>query len=203
MSPKRSNAWVFFKKTNNTTAKCIVCKQKVKCHGSTNNLMEHLKRKHHQFLSPLQTAQSLETEESEVTDNPSTSAAPSAPVNRGVNSDVAGPSSSTGMTNTNQQQKLPSNKVKQINNLFTLKNNLVNDKYDGIKLAIMTSLRKTSSVALTADMWTSIATEGYISVTAHYVCDGKLKSAVLSTRELPHNRTSEVIAAAVGSIMVD
>lgn len=77
----------------------------------------------------------------------------------------------------------------------TLTNKLVNDKNDEIKIAILTYLSKTSAVALSADMWTSIATPCYLY--------GKLKSAVLSTKEISENHTSEVIAGAIRSVMID
>ena len=46
-------------------------------------------------------------------------------------------------------------------------------------------------VGLTSDIWTSAATQGYITVTAHFIFDGwELCSKVLLTREMGERHTS-------------
>ena len=45
-------------------------------------------------------------------------------------------------------------------------------------------------VALTADIWTSRATQAYLTITAHFVtAEWKMASAVLQTREMPEWHT--------------
>lgn len=80
MAPaKRSIAREFYKKTNNVVAECTICKNSVKNHRFTSNLMEHLKRKHHQYLELHKMAVDLEStdqpaiSQSNVTSHPTTS----------------------------------------------------------------------------------------------------------------------------------
>lgn len=43
---KKSVVWDYFKKENNTCARCTLCTKILKHGGNTTNLMQHLKRKH-------------------------------------------------------------------------------------------------------------------------------------------------------------
>ena len=55
--------------------------------------------------------------------------------------------------------------------------------------------------SITTDCWTSRATEGYITVTCHYISDDwELKSVVLNTTRLTVSHTSENLAAALKNI---
>ena len=55
--------------------------------------------------------------------------------------------------------------------------------------------------SITTDCWTSRATEGYITVTCHYVRhDCELRSVVLNTTRLTTTHTSENLAAALKGI---
>ena len=56
--------------------------------------------------------------------------------------------------------------------------------YDKVKVDIKKSMRDADRIALTADGWTSCATQSYITVTAHHI-DKKweMQNAVLQTRE--------------------
>ena len=50
-------------------------------------------------------------------------------------------------------------------------------------------------VGLTSDIWTSAATQGYITVTAHFISDGwELCSQVLLTREMGEHHTGVKIS---------
>lgn len=51
----------------------------------------------------------------------------------------------------------------------TFTNKVVVDRYAELKQIISTSLDSSNYVAITADMRTSLATQGYLSVTAHYI----------------------------------
>ena len=66
-------------------------------------------------------------------------------------------------------------------------------KYDELKAKAVQLLGGDSceGVALTTDMWTSIATEGYIGVTAHYIDQSWcLRSLVLSTEAMEERHTA-------------
>ena len=42
-------------------------------------------------------------------------------------------------------------------------------KYEGIKGKLKTASQETDIIALTTDIWTSVATEAYLGVTCHYL----------------------------------
>ena len=61
--------------------------------------------------------------------------------------------------------------------------------------------KEAESVALTTDIWTSVATEAYITVTAHYFeKDWKIQSFVLQTPAFPERHTGTEIANKVKEI---
>lgn len=56
-------------------------------------------------------------------------------------------------------------------------------------------LKAASSVALTTDIWTSRATQAYITVTAYYISiDWKLLACVLETKGFPERHTGQAIS---------
>ncbi len=59
-------------------------------------------------------------------------------------------------------------------------------------------------VAFTTDIWTSIATEAYVTVTCHYVsCGWQMKAFVSSTRAFPVRHTGVEIAHKLGEIAAE
>ena len=66
--------------------------------------------------------------------------------------------------------------------------------YDSLKEKVANSLVN-KNVAITTDLWTSRATESYITLTAHFIDDEwKLNSKVLSTVGMPEQHTGKNIA---------
>ncbi|KAI7789400.1 putative zinc finger BED domain-containing protein 1-like [Triplophysa rosa] len=64
------------------------------------------------------------------------------------------------------------------------------DLYNEAKSRVMESMQDASQVAITSDSWTSIATDSYVTVTAHYAGDDwQLKSHVLQTRGFNESHT--------------
>lgn len=62
---------------------------------------------------------------------------------------------------------------------------LIEQKYEEVKEKVQEALKETSIVALTADVWTSIATESYLGVTCHFLAeDWQMKSYTLTTKLL-------------------
>jgi hypothetical protein len=60
---------------------------------------------------------------------------------------------------------------------------------------------KCSQVAMTTDLWTSVAQEGYITITVHYISpDWDLKCKVLATRVLEKRHTGVHIAAVIHTL---
>ncbi len=69
--------------------------------------------------------------------------------------------------------------------------------YDEIKKDVLEHM-KDATVSFTTDLWTSIGTRGYITVTAHYINNcWKLHTKVLATRPLDEKHTGEAIATSL------
>ncbi|KAJ3580776.1 hypothetical protein NHX12_027326 [Muraenolepis orangiensis] len=57
-------------------------------------------------------------------------------------------------------------------------------------------------IALTTDGWTSLATEAYVTVTAHFINEEwELKDVLLKTIEAPKSHTAENVAKYIGNIL--
>ena len=68
--------------------------------------------------------------------------------------------------------------------------------YNELSEMLKAELRKTTDVALTHDMWTSINQEAFGTMTAHYVTEEwELRSVVLQTRKTDEQHTGENIAS--------
>ena len=67
-------------------------------------------------------------------------------------------------------------------------------KYDELKQRILRVLIQVKCMSLTTDLWTSRATEGISTVTAHFIHLWKLKSLVLATVKFSVEHTAEHIA---------
>lgn len=66
------------------------------------------------------------------------------------------------------------------------------DTFQGVKSAIKAT---NSKIALTADIWTSVATEAYLGITCHYIGDDwDMKSVCLTTMPLEDRHTASNIA---------
>ncbi len=66
---------------------------------------------------------------------------------------------------------------------------------------LTTELGDVKWVSLTSDGWTSRMTEHYLSITAHYIRDWKLKSKVLQTEAVYSSQTGENVAAEITSCL--
>ena len=75
---------------------------------------------------------------------------------------------------------------------------LLPEKYESVKAKILSSLSDTKYVALTTDLWTSCQTEGFLTLTCHYINRyWELCSYVLATVEFSNAHTAEHIAEEV------
>lgn len=74
----------------------------------------------------------------------------------------------------------------------------VPELYNVTKMKVLESLKKACRIALTCDAWTSVATESYVTVTAHFVSDShkdwELVSYVLQTRKMTESHTGANVA---------
>jgi hypothetical protein len=78
---------------------------------------------------------------------------------------------------------------------------IVPDLYQETRESVIHELKQAQYVSVTTDGWTSRATESYITITAHYLVDGQLRSKVLQTRQLLDAHNAENIADVMKSVM--
>ena len=77
-------------------------------------------------------------------------------------------------------------------------------RHDLGKKGLQEKLSEVASLAFTTDIWTSEATEAYITVTGHFVTPSwDLCSCVLSTATFPDRHTSPAIALKLQEIVAD
>lgn len=81
---------------------------------------------------------------------------------------------------------------------------MIRRKHEVGKELLCEKLKAASSVALTTDIWTSRATQAYITVTAHYISiDWKLFACVLETKGFPERHTGQAISEKLTEIAQD
>ncbi len=68
------------------------------------------------------------------------------------------------------------------------------DLYTEQKEKLKEDIEKCGHVALTSDIWTSSAVDGYITLTAHFITDWQLHTRVLTTAGMPERHTGVNIA---------
>ncbi|XP_076876762.1 E3 SUMO-protein ligase ZBED1-like [Brachyhypopomus gauderio] len=92
------------------------------------------------------------------------------------------------------------NMIKAFNPKYTIPSrthftNMMSQKYSEITEKLKSVLKETECVALTTDIWTSVATEAYLGVTCHFLGDDwKIKSLSLTTMPLDERHTATNIA---------
>lgn len=74
-------------------------------------------------------------------------------------------------------------------------------KYEDIKDKMKKAQQETDSMALTTDIWTSIATEAYMGLTCHYLKNWKKVSYCLTTMPLEERHTAANIAEWIQEII--
>ena len=72
---------------------------------------------------------------------------------------------------------------------------LIHQKHKLAKAKLHETIAAAGKIALTTDIWTSSATEAYLTVTAHYLSPTwDMCSFVLATQTFPEHHTGEAIA---------
>ena len=74
--------------------------------------------------------------------------------------------------------------------------------YDDAKEKVISEM-KGQPVSLTSDLWTSVANNGYISLTGHFIKDWTLCSKTLATRIIDERHSGVNIAKAICDIASD
>lgn len=70
----------------------------------------------------------------------------------------------------------------------------VESAYESMSSDLKSQLERAEAIAITTDCWTELTTESYMTITCHFVADGKLCSAVLQTRVVEERHTAENLA---------
>ena len=84
----------------------------------------------------------------------------------------------------------------------TIMRNHLPSLYEEKKAKLMAEISQIDWFSLTTDLWTSRATQGYMTVTCHYLTkDWELKSAVLETVHIAVSHTADNLASALDSII--
>lgn len=71
------------------------------------------------------------------------------------------------------------------------------------KSNVKEELKEVDYVAVTADLWSSVAQDHYITVTVHYVVEMELREKVLHTRAVYVSQTGPVVAEEIDDILDD
>ncbi|KAL0883411.1 hypothetical protein ABMA27_016796 [Loxostege sticticalis] len=202
MAPtKKSVVWDFFNK-NQEKATCNMCKAEYKNVNTTTNLINHLKRKH-----PVQYQEKLNISESEP--EPSTSTKSDA-VPKKKQTTLLPVTSKTKLSGAekrkldkallnliiwdyqplsiveqkgfveyskalNANYELPSRK--------TLSANMLEEHYKLCRAAAQEMLNGIDYIACTTDLWSSDSNRSYVTLTAHFIANGRLQCITISTKE--------------------
>ncbi|KAM3876933.1 E3 SUMO-protein ligase ZBED1-like [Diretmus argenteus] len=193
-----------------THAVCKICSVKIKYFGNTTNLRNHVSRCHPNVSTPANVAQEKKT------------ADPAQP--------KIDDSLSTLPSNSQRARKItrscaafiakdirPYSIVENVGFRYMLKileprytlpsrthftDTAIPALYRETKAQVMASMSKASRVAMTCDSWTSVATESFLTVTAHYVSeDWQIVSHVLQTRAVTESHTGPHLAELLSGVV--
>lgn len=88
-------------------------------------------------------------------------------------------------------------------NRDTLANTLIPSWYDEEKSKLIRDIARSQFVAITSDGWTSVATDHFLTFTAHFIVDWKLLSRVLRTKAVFVPQTGENVAVEIEDCLAD
>ena len=184
---------------NKEKAVCKLCKYELTYHTNTTNLKQHLQSKHKDVLCG----------ETDKKIKPDIRAAFSTQVVLPKNSDKAKKITKAiavyVIDDLTPLSTIESSAFRKLINTLEpryqhlsrkyLSESLLPKMYNDLTSQLTSELAGVRNVALTHDMWTSISTESYGTVTAHYInAAWEMRSVVLQTRKAEAQHTSENIA---------
>ncbi|CAI6342938.1 unnamed protein product [Macrosiphum euphorbiae] len=82
----------------------------------------------------------------------------------------------------------------KIPNRRTLTRSIIPNLYEETRTKVHSLLAQSKYVSITTDIWTSINTDSFITITAHFVQGDRLNTVVLCTKKLLNNHTGENLA---------
>lgn len=191
-------------------AVCKACHTKIKYLGNTTNMRNHASRFHSEMLTPATTttnaAKSIDRAQPRI-DAILSTLPPNSEKGKRITKAVAAfiakdlrPYSvveNTGfrylLKTIEPRYKIPSRSH------FT--ENVIPALYHETKAQIIASMSQASRVAITCDSWTSVTTESYVTITAHYVKEWKILLHVLQTRAIYESHTGAHLAELLSRVV--
>ncbi|CAJ1065719.1 E3 SUMO-protein ligase ZBED1-like [Xyrichtys novacula] len=201
---KMSKVWDHYTlRRKENAVQCVHCKADLAFHNSTSSMLQHLKRKHPAVhaLSPQSGLATTSSSKSQTLDSfvrrpPPCSTEQAAEFTDSILNMIVSDMRPLSMVEDEGFQKM----ISTFNPKYTLPSRtyftkLMEKKYEEIKAKLTNILKKCDSIALTADIWTSVATEAYLGVTGHFLGeDWEVKSHSLTTMHLEERHTAANIA---------
>ncbi|XP_074869271.1 E3 SUMO-protein ligase ZBED1-like isoform X2 [Carettochelys insculpta] len=199
---KKSAAWDHFTQISKDTVKCKLCSAELKYARSTGSMRNHLRLKHPSVPCDTQHRQPAPTtftsggssrrcstqREEELTDLLCTMITTDMlPV-----SFVEGSGFRALMSFVEPEYHVPARQALALR---------LEKRYGASVKALREQLDKASKVALTADCWTVLPAESYVTVTCHYIENWEWRSAVLQTIRLPEREPAAHLAEAVDAVV--
>lgn len=83
----------------------------------------------------------------------------------------------------------------EIPSTTTLKESLLPNYYQSIKIELQSALNSTQDISLTSDMWTNANNEGILAITTHFIYKKQLIAPLLAAIRIEGRHTSEAMAA--------
>jgi zinc finger BED domain-containing protein 1 (E3 SUMO-protein ligase ZBED1) len=212
----KSIIWNYFEKQYNQYAMCLLCKKEYKTSGNTSNLHDHLKRYHKEELNNNNVNDS--SDESD-TNTASEARAKKIKKQKSIISFVR----KTNLYNETDARKQKLDKLVAIMvakdlqpflivhdngfqdlvhtldpkyklpNKTTLRNKILPSLLTEVNAKLQEILNQTEYVSLTTDLWSSLAGEGYITITCHFILHEDIKTVVLETVQIEGSHTAELI----------
>ncbi|KAG8224475.1 hypothetical protein J437_LFUL003198 [Ladona fulva] len=203
----KSRVWNYFSKKDKKVAFCDLCHREINTHGTTSNLMDHTKRR--RPTVPLM--ESVDKDQESVIQSRSTiqeGFVDNTQLPKGDSSKSQGAEKSCQLKilGTMKVQELSGAKIKSLN--ASLVDMIAKDfmplsvvENDGFQKFIKEL--EPSRLCYTTDLWTSVALQGYLSATAHFIVRGKLFSVILATRKVDNRHSGEEICRVLSKISSD
>ncbi|XP_040297398.1 E3 SUMO-protein ligase ZBED1-like [Bufo bufo] len=195
---KSCKAWEHFTQhPYNKLVVCKICKAALAWHGSTTVMNEHLRRKHVGVTEEGITPKKQRSMSEFVHVNPQCTPAQASVLTGAVLKMLVTDMRPLSMVEEKGFQSMvsalnPSYKLPSRTHFTTLMERKYRETFQHVTDTIH---HNESRIALTADIWTRVATEAYLGITCHYIGDDwKMNSICLTTKPLEERHTAAHIA---------
>lgn len=190
VSSLRSDVWDHFEK-GEKTAKCKHCDRELSFCGGTTNLRDHLLQNHTKEYQAKKDSDESKRKIDKFVLKTTCSSARARKITQLLVDMVAMDARPTATVEGTGFKRLlnylePGYKVPSAVHITSC----LHERYSQVKGVVMEYLQSASYIALTSDVWTSLATQSYISATTHFVTsEWELNSCVLQTLHFPESHT--------------